>query len=251
MPNLLITNDDGINAPGLRALVESLAGLGQITVVAPQDEQSGKAQSLTIRRPIYVEKIAANEWAVDGTPTDSIIIALNKLLPEKPDVVISGINCGGNLGENVYYSGTVGAAMEATINGIPAIAVSLAYKNADVSYARAAALARRMVEMVLEEGLPPGVLLNVNVPQSWNGNVFLTRQSKKVTRNLLRETQDPQGRTQFWLLEQKLHNGVEPDTDYAAIFADAVSVTPLRLDRTSDVSLNHLSHWARRLTARP
>jgi 5'-nucleotidase len=248
MPNILITNDDGINAPGLRALVESLQGLGSLSVVAPMEEQSGKAQSLTLRRPIHVEQIAENEWAVDGTPTDGIILALNKLLPARPDLVVSGINCGANMGENVYYSGTVGAAMEATINLIPSIAVSVAYKQPDINYGPAARLARRLVELTLAEGLAAGILLNVNVPQQWRGGVRMTRQSKKITRNLLEETQDAQGRRQYWLKEQVVRNGVEPDTDFAAIFDGAASITPLTLDRTHEISLNHLSHWARQLS---
>jgi 5'-nucleotidase len=250
MTHILVTNDDGIHAAGLRALVEALAGLGTLSIVAPLDEQSGKAQSLTLRRPIYVEQMSEREWGVDGTPTDGIILALHKLLPERPDLVLSGINCGANMGENVYYSGTVGAAMEATINNIPSIAVSVAYKNPDIYYEPAAKLARRLAEMALEEGLPHGVLLNVNVPQQWNGDVRMTRQSKKITRNLLKETQDPEGRSQYWLQEQVVRDGVEPDTDFAAIFDGAASITPLMMDRTHEISLNHLSHWVRRLESK-
>jgi len=129
MANILITNDDGIYAEGLRALVEALAGLGTLSVVAPSHERSASAQSLTLRQPIFCEKVGEREWAVEGTPTDAMILALNKLLPEPPDLVISGINRGGNMGENVYYSGTVGAAMEATINHVPAFAISVAHRG--------------------------------------------------------------------------------------------------------------------------
>src|SRR6202790_656916 len=129
MAHILITNDDGIQAEGLRALVHAVEGLGTISVVAPSHERSASAQSLTLRQPIFWEQIAEREWAVEGTPADSVILALNKLLPNRPDLVISGINRGGNLGENIFYSGTVGAAMEAVINHVPAIAVSAVFRE--------------------------------------------------------------------------------------------------------------------------
>src|SRR5580765_6117902 len=123
MAHILISNDDGIFAEGLRALVDGLKDHATLTVVAPHMERSASAQALTLRQPIFVEKVAEREWAVEGTPADAMIVALNKLLPEKPDLVISGINRGGNMGENIFYSGTVGAAAEATINRIPSIAI--------------------------------------------------------------------------------------------------------------------------------
>ena len=124
MPNILITNDDGIHAAGLRALVESMKEIATVTVIAPSQERSAAAQSLTLRQPIYCDQIAEREYSVDGTPADAMILAFHTLLPEKPDLVISGINRGANMGENIYYSGTVGAAREAAINRVPAIAVS-------------------------------------------------------------------------------------------------------------------------------
>lgn len=244
MAHILITNDDGIHAEGLRALVESLAGLGTLSVVAPSQERSASAQSLTLRQPIFWEKVAEREWAVEGTPTDAMILALNKLIPERPDLVVSGINRGGNLGENVYYSGTVGAAMEATINHVPAFAVSVAHRGKGFEYGDAARFARELARLILAEGLPQGVLLNVNVPLPWKGGVRFTQQSQKITRNLLQEGVDPRGRTYFWLHEQQLTEGIDPDSDYAAVYDGAVSVTPLELDRTHTTSLNHLSHWA-------
>src|SRR6266403_1647672 len=218
MPHILLTNDDGYQAEGLRALAAALAGFATVSIVAPSLERSGAAQSLTLRQPIVCNKIAEREWAIDGTPADCVIVALHKLLPEKPDLVISGINHGANLGENVYYSGTVGAAREGA-------------------------------EMILKEGLQDQVLLNVNVPEPWTGGVKFTRQSQKITRNQLTERKDPRGRSYFWLYEQKLDKNVEPDTDYAAIFSGAVSITPLHLDPTHTKSLDHLSHWAKPIEA--
>jgi 5'-nucleotidase len=247
MAHILITNDDGIYAEGLRALVEAVRDLGTLSIVAPSQERSAAAQSITLRQPIFCEPVAEREWAVEGTPTDAVIVALNKLLPEKPDLVISGINRGGNMGENVYYSGTVGAAMEATINHIPAFAISVAHRGKGFEYAHAAQFARDLAKLILADGMPDGVLLNVNVPLHWKGGVRFTRQSQKVTRNILQESVDPRGRTYFWLHEQQLTDGVAADSDYAAVLSNAVSITPLELDRTHETSLNHLSHWAKKL----
>ncbi|MGB0034414.1 MAG: 5'/3'-nucleotidase SurE [Candidatus Acidiferrales bacterium] len=247
MQHILVTNDDGIHAPGLRALVEALKDLAVVTVVAPSHERSAAAQSLTLRQPIYVDQIAEREYSVEGTPADAMILAFHMLLQEKPDLVISGINRGGNMGENVYYSGTVGAAMEAAINRVPAIAVSVSYRSKDFDFAPAASFTRTLAPLILKEGLPPGVLLNVNVPQPWTGAVRFTRQSSKITRNLLKPGTDPRGRRYYWLHEQQLVEGIEPDTDMAAIHDGAISITPLELDHTHTASLNHLSHWVKLL----
>jgi len=247
MPNILITNDDGIHAPGLRALADALRDLGTITVVAPSHERSASAQALTLRQPIYCDEIGEREYSIEGTPADAMILAFHTLLKEKPDLVISGINRGGNAGENIYYSGTVGAAMEAAINRVPAIAVSVVYRGKEFDYAPAAKFTRNLVPLILKEGLPPGVLLNVNIPQDWTGEVRFTRQSKKITRNLLQPGTDPRGRRYYWLSEQQLIDGIEPDTDQAAIRQGALSITPLELDHTHDESLNHLSGWAKTL----
>ncbi len=247
MAHILITNDDGIQAEGLQALRETLTDLGTLSVVAPSHERSATAQSLTLRQPIFCEKVGEREWAVEGTPTDAMILALNSLLAAPPDLVVSGINRGGNLGENVYYSGTVGAAMEATINHVPSFAISVAHRGKSYEYSEAARFARDLAQLILKEGLPRGVLLNVNVPLPWSGEVRFTRQSQKVTRNLLQEGADPRGRTYYWLHEQQLTDGIEPDTDYAAVYSGAVSITPLKLDRTHSTSLNHLSHWVKLL----
>jgi 5'-nucleotidase len=247
MPNILITNDDGIHAPGLRALVEALRDVATITVVAPSYERSAAAQSLTLRQPIYCDQIAEREFSVEGTPADAMILALHTLLKEKPDLVISGINRGGNVGENIYYSGTVGAAMEAAINRVPAIAVSVVYRGREFDFKPAANFTRGLLQLVLGEGLLPGVVLNVNVPQDWSGEVRFTRQSSKITRNLLQPGSDPRGRPYYWLSEQQFSEGIEPATDHAAIRDRAISITPLEVDRTHGPSLENLSHWAKTL----
>jgi 5'-nucleotidase len=248
-PIVLLTNDDGYQAAGLRTLAEELKEWAHLQIVAPSWERSGAAQSLTLRQPIVCHRMSANEWAVDGTPADCVIVALHKLLDERPDLVISGINHGANLGENVYYSGTVGAAREAAIHHVPALAVSLCSKKANADFAPAAKLARTAAGLILKEKLPEQMLLNINVPGNWNGSVKFTRQSKKITRTALLEGEDPKGRPYFWLSEQKLNPDTEVDagSDYAAIFAGETSVTPLHLDPTHVEALNHLSHWAAKL----
>ena len=247
MAHIVITNDDGIHAPGLRALVDALLPDATLTVIAPSHERSAAAQSLTLRQPIYCDQIAPNEYSIEGTPADAMILAFHTLLKDKPDLVISGINRGGNLGENIYYSGTVGAAMEATINRVPAVAISVAHRGREFDFRPSAQFARTLVPLILKEGLPSGVLLNVNVPHDWSGKVEFTRQSSKITRNVLRPGEDPRGRRYYWLSEQELIKDVEPGTDQAAIRDRAVSITPLKLDHTHAPSLNHLSHWAKLL----
>ena len=247
MPHILITNDDGIHAAGLRALVEAFKEVAQVTVVAPSTERSAAAQSLTLRQPIYCDQLGEHEYSIEGTPTDAMILAFHHLLKEKPDITVSGINRGGNMGENVYYSGTVGAAMEAAINRTPAIAVSVAYKGREFEFAPAAHFTRALVPLVLREGLPAGVMLNVNVPQDWTGEVRITRQSSKITRNVLQPGTDPRGRRYFWLSEQQFSEGIDPDTDHAAIRDGAVSITPLIIDHTHTPSVKHLAHWAKSL----
>src|SRR6266849_2242323 len=248
MPHILLTNDDGYQAEGLRALAAALEGFATVSIVAPSREQSGTAQSLTLRQPIVCNQIAEREWAIEGTPADCVIVALHKLLPEKPDMVISGINHGANLGENVYYSGTVGAAREGALHHIPSVAISLCSKKEKVKFENSARVARAAAQLILKEGLPDQVLLNMNVPEPWNGSVKCTRQSQKNSRHQLSEGKDPRGRSYFWLFEQRIDRDVEPDTDYAAIFSGVVSITPLHLDPTHTESLNHLSHWAKTIT---
>lgn len=245
-PTVLLTNDDGYQAAGLRALADHLKAIAIVKIIAPSSERSGAAQSLTLRQPIVCHKVDEDEWAIDGTPADCVIVALHGLLKERPDIVISGINHGANLGENVYYSGTVGAAREAVIHHIPGFAVSLCSKRVDSDFAPTARLACETVQLILRDKLPSQVLLNINVPESWGGEVKITRQSKKITRTVLREGADPRGCPYFWLSEQRVDSEMEidADSDYAAIFAGEASVTPLHLDPTHVESLNHLSHWA-------
>ncbi len=239
---ILITNDDGVHAQGLKALETSLASLGEVTVVAPDREMSAASQSISLQNPVRVHALDERHYAVTGTPTDAVILALYHLVGEKPDLVVSGINHGANLGENVIYSGTVAGAMQALFHGVPSFAISLAArKNHDFS--AAAAFAAELAAKVLAEGLPPGITLNVNVPPGEIKGVRFTRQSQKISQNLIRENMDPRGRAYFWLDETIEYTNIEPDSDYAAILAQQISITPLHADRTHYASLNHLSSW--------
>jgi len=242
MKKILITNDDGIRAGGLKALEKGLAHLGEITVVAPDREMSATSQSITIHLPLRVQVIDDHHYAISGTPADAIILALHQLLQHKPELVVSGINPGANLGENVIYSGTVAGAMEATLHGVPAIAVSLASRK-ETDFTAAAQFAAQLAAKVLAEGLPKGVMLNVNVPRGVVRGVRITRQSQKITQNIIHEKKDPRGRPYYWQDENIVREKVEPDSDYAAIINREISITPLQADRTDYNSLNHLSSW--------
>lgn len=239
---ILLTNDDGVGAPGLKALEGALSALGDVTVVAPDSERSGSSQSLTLHQPLRVRTLDDRHYAVGGTPTDAVILALYELLCQKPHLVVSGINPGGNLGENLLYSGTVAAAQEAALHGMPSFAISLATRRAE-NFSGAAAFAFELAGRILREGLSPGIALNVNVPNGTIRGVRLTRQSQKISQNIVCEKKDPRGRPYYWLDETLERHKVEPDSDYAAIFAHEISITPLEVDRTHYPSLNHLSAW--------
>lgn len=232
MPRILITNDDGISAPGIHALEASLARIGEVYTVAPLYEQSAASRHITLRKPFRYEMHGKNRYAVDGTPADCGMMALTLLLDFKPDLVVSGINNGPNLGENVYYSGTVAGAAEGAKYGIPAIAMSV-NQRVDIDYGPAADFAMKIALQTLEHGLPAGIALNVNVPHPSYQGVAITRQSGRLSRNLMIETQDPYGRPYYWMHEEIPVHDAEPGSDYAAVRDGKVSITPLRFDHTA------------------
>ena len=242
LKRILITNDDGIHAPGIKALEEALELLGELTVIAPDKEMSATGQSITLHTPLRVHKIDDRHYAIAGTPADSVILALYQILPQRPDLLVSGINPGGNLGENVCYSGTVGAAMEGAIHQIPSFAISLASRKY-ANFSTCAAFAAELAAKILDVGLAPGVCLNVNVPPGQVLGVRVTRQSQKISRNIIREQKDPRGRPHYWLDEKIKGYEVEPDSDYGALIAHCISVTPLQVDRTHYPSLKSISRW--------
>ena len=242
MFRILLTNDDGIDAPGLHALEQVAGELGEVYVAAPAHEQSGAGRAITIHRPLRYREAGRGRYAVEGTPTDTVMMALTLLLDFRPDLVISGVNNGSNLGENIYYSGTVAAAAEAAKHGIASIAVSVAAKQ-DVDYRPATEFVTRLGRRVLENGLPPGVALNVNVPHPSYEGVRITRQSPKISRNVMRGGEDPRGSAYYWMHEEVCHEAADPGTDYAAVRDGNVSITPLHFEHTAHEVVETLSDW--------
>jgi len=233
-PRILVTNDDGYAADGIVALMDALADIGEVWMVAPEGEQSAVSHALTLERPLRVHQIAARRFAVNGTPTDCVTLGISRLMGETPpSVVVSGINRGANMGIDVHYSGTVSAAFEGVILGSPAIAISQIVGNGTVDWSAAAAVARELTSWVLANGLPPDTLLNVNVPIGRPRGLRLTRLGvRRYTEGVL-EQKDPRGKTIYWI------GGGDPvwepiaGTDFNEVGGGWISVTPLGLDMTA------------------
>jgi 5'-nucleotidase len=241
-PLILITNDDGVHAPGIHALASSLAKLGDVYVVAPDREVSACGQSLTLKHPLRAEQIEKNVWAVDGTPADCVNLALVKLLPRRPELVVSGINRGANLGEDIFYSGTVGGAREGTFFGVPSIAMSLATRM-DPDFAQAGAFAARLAAIVLEKGLPERTLLNVNVPPGIPLGAAITVQGRREHEGTILEGLDPRRRTYYWI-EEGSDRWVSDDmSDIHAVRQQLISVSPLHTDTTHHAVLPAFRAW--------
>jgi 5'-nucleotidase len=238
IPRILVTNDDGYFSEGIAALAGALETIGEVTVVAPASEQSATAHSLTLARPLRVRQYGERRYSVDGTPTDCVTLALTKILPESPDIVVSGINHGANLGDDVTYSGTVAGALEASIFKLPGIAVSLTAREGDFSHA--AAFAADLTMRVLNEGLPEGTILNVNVPPGQIRGIRFTHQGIKIARVKIVEGLDPRGREYFWIGEQEVSWKQDPGSDYETIADGQVSITPLRTDMTDYRTLEEI-----------
>ena len=240
MAQILVTNDDGVHSAGVHALADALSRLGIVTVVAPHIEASAIGHALTLRRPLRVEKLRDRVFEVDGTPTDCVNVAITKILEAPPDLIVSGINKGYNLGDDVTYSGTVAGAMEAALLGIPGIAVSTERTSGEYDFAHAAAAALQVSEMVLERGLPPRTFMNLNVPSGRPNGIRVTVQAKRNHITVVDERFDPRGRPYYWIEEGQ--NDWEPHdrSDYQAVRDGFVSVTPLQPDLTDYGSLELL-----------
>jgi 5'-nucleotidase len=240
MPKILVTNDDGIHSKGIIALAEALERLGEVVVVAPAHEMSAASHSLTLMRPLRIEQIDERHYAVDGTPTDCVTLAMNHILKDDPPhLVLSGINRGGNLGDDVNYSGTVAGALEASMYGLPGIAVSLV-QRVEFDFTHAARLAAELAERVLNDGLPQGTVLNVNVPPGAIQGVRLTRQGTKIIHPTVIEGTDPRQRKYYWVGEESMTWNEEKGTDYEALRHRLVSITPLRTDMTDYRALDQI-----------
>jgi len=244
MTRILLTNDDGIHSEGLQILERTLLEIGDVFVVAPAAEMSGASHSLTLSRPLRIRQIDERHWSVDGTPTDCVTLALHQILREdqRPNVCVSGINHGGNLGDDATYSGTVAGALEATILGVPGLAISLVARD-HFNFTEAARFALVAVRKILSEGLPEGTLLNMNVPQGEIKGVKVTRQGIKNARPVITEHIDPRGKPYFWIGEQYFRSNAEDGTDYRAIEDGYVSITPLKADMTDHGVLSQIGSW--------
>ena len=251
--HILVTNDDGIKAPGLKALAVSLKTLGQVSVIAPDRNWSATGHSRTLDRPLRAKETdiapGIRAWAVDGSPADCVVLGIKGFLEEKVDLVVSGINSSGNLGQDVYYSGTVSAAMEAAIWGIPAIAVSLVTPEGLVgpaNYLQAADAALQVARIAVDNQIRAGIVLNVNVPylhkEKLNG-VQVTRLGMRVYNDRVERREDPRGKPYYWLIGGSPGGVIETGTDVGAIAQGYVSVTPLQLDNTDHRFLPELLTW--------
>jgi 5'-nucleotidase len=249
---ILISNDDGIGAPGIKRLEKIAAGFGaEVWVVAPEEEQSGTGHSLTLRRPLRIRKISARHYAVDGTPTDCILLAVNQIMKgSRPDLVLSGINRGSNLGEDMTYSGTIAAAMEATLLGVPAIALSqrVAYETLNsggpADWSAAEGYAAHVIRKLASIAWPRDVLMNVNFPDrpaSEVTGIAVTREGRRKVGDEILEGFDPRGEPYYWIGNQKTSPTYGKGTDLAAVHAGKVSVTPLSLDLTHRGMLRQLT----------
>jgi 5'-nucleotidase len=240
MARILVTNDDGVRSKGIRALAEALAELGEVTVVAPTREASAIGHALTLHHPLRLEHLRDSTYALDGTPTDCVNIAVASVLRGLPDLVVSGINKGLNVGDDVTYSGTVSGALEGALLGVPSVAVSLqqgprkgAHHLPEWDFTDAAAVAREVAERVLASGLPPRTFLNVNVPHVRPKGIRLTVQGARNHATTVTERHDPRGRAYYWIGEGQDEWLPRGRSDYEAIRAGYVSVTPLQSDLTA------------------
>ncbi|RMG66985.1 MAG: 5'/3'-nucleotidase SurE [Calditrichaeota bacterium] len=248
-PKILVTNDDGIFAPGIFALSQAMEAVGEVYVVAPDAERSAVGHAITLSDPLRVWEFEKNGsffgWAVNGTPADCVKLAVKALLDFKPDLVVSGINLGPNTAMNVIYSGTVSAATEGTILGIPSIAFSLStFRKTDFSFAQK--VARQVARQVLQNGLPEDTLLNVNIPalpESEIKGIKITRQGKGRYEEILEKRVDPMKRTYYWLGGKKLILDTDEDVDEVAVMNGYVSITPLHYDLTDYRFLKQLKTW--------
>ena len=243
---ILVTNDDGYLAGGLRLLAGAARELGSVYVVAPDREQSATSHSLTLHYPLRARRADDDIQVIDGTPTDCVVLAVGELLPQRPDFVLSGVNHGANLGDDVLYSGTVAAAMEATILGIPSIAVSYTGKNAEDLSGWGGVLVGLLRQLLLREDFPAETLLNVNlpgVPPERVEGIKVTTLGRRAYVGSLTRAADPNGREYFWIGGGESKWWGNPDSDFRAVHEGFISVTPLHLDLTNYRLLENLARW--------
>ena len=245
--DILVTNDDGILAPGLALLADVCREVGTVTVVAPDREQSGTSHSLTLHRPLRPARRPDGGWQVDGTPTDCVMLALQALMPERPRFVFSGVNHGPNMGEDVLYSGTVSAAMEAVTLGIPGVAISYAGRDLEAMATYTGVLERLVRRIVAVDGFPPSMLLNINLPEveaDLVKGVRITKLGSRYFSEGLTRMKDPWGKEVFWIGGGSITWTGDDTSDHQAVNAGFISITPLHLDITSYGLLETVRGWA-------
>jgi 5'-nucleotidase len=242
MLDILVTNDDGVHSEGIKVLALALAHLGNVTVVAPMQEASAIGHALTLRRPLRIETIGPKTFGIDGTPTDCVNLAISHVIKRKPELIVSGINKGWNLGDDVTYSGTVSGALEGALLGIPAIAISTQnfHRRNEFEFESAARAAAVVAELVLERGMPKFTFLNINVPHGSNKGFRVTVQAKRNHVTVVDERIDPRKRPYYWIEEGE--NEWEPHdrSDYQAVRDGYISITPLQPDMTAHDALEYL-----------
>jgi len=246
-PLILVSNDDGFRSDGIRELARALKRLGRVVIVAPDDEQSASSHSLTLHRPLRVTRQEEGIYSVNGTPTDCITLAVHTILKKKPNLIVSGINRGANVCDDVHYSGTVSAAVEGALMEIPSIAVSLVvFGERDTHYGPAAAFAARLGRRVLREKLPPGFVLNVNVPNlpasKLRGYEF-TKLGKRDFGDVIVENIDPRGRKYYWIAGNDKRFKNIPSSDGNGVLSGRITITPLQVDLTQYRLLDNMKDW--------
>ncbi len=244
-PLILVTNDDGVSAAGIVAVAEALAALGEVVVAAPDRERSAASHSISLDRPLRVDELGKGVYAIDGTPADCVYLALLHFLPRKPDLCVSGINSGYNLGSDVFYSGTVAGALEAALRGVPAMAVSLE-RHRPFDYTQAAAFTAAVAHEVLargEEAIPAGTLLNVNIPKGSPRGFEVTRLGRRVYRDQVVVREDLRGRSYYWIGGPEEAGTDLPGSDQGAVREGLASITPLGLDLTHGPLMEAVASW--------
>lgn len=243
-PLVLLSNDDGHASAGIRAMRTALAAAADVVCLAPETEQSATSHSLSLHRPLRLREVEPGLFAMDGTPADCVYVALHaiaRVLPRRPDLVVSGLNHGMNLGQDAFYSGTVAAAREGALRGIPAVAASM---HATVDMARAAEATVRIALAVLEARRGSGALLNVNFPKGWNGEIRSTRLGTRIYEDMVDFRRDPRGREYLWLAGPGVRHERDPGSDTDAYDEGVASITPLLLDLTDRASLDRATALA-------
>jgi 5'-nucleotidase len=242
---ILVTNDDGVHSPGIAALAKALGAIGEVWIVAPDRERTAIAHAVTLHKPLRIHHLRSRTYAINGTPVDCVNLALLKVMPKPPSIVVSGINKGVNLGDDVMYSGTVSAAMEGTILGVPSVAVSQEGRDR-FRFDVGASYAVRVVRLVLTQGLPEETLLNVNIPDRLRREikgVRITCLSRRRFHNPIIEKLDPHGRKYYWIAGERISWSRSKDADHEAIEEGFVSITPVRLDSTHHGVLDRFRAW--------